>query len=148
MVARRLASSLASTLARQGELWFLIWKSETPPRVRMFMWRLCKGALPILDNLGRRKPGIDTLCPICGDHIETVKHTFLLCPFARQIWALSCIPWRNISCWHHGIEEWILQVMREISSVDIARFFTLCWVIWQKRCQKLMENQLMDPMNT
>ncbi|KAL0400959.1 UNVERIFIED_CONTAM: putative mitochondrial protein [Sesamum latifolium] len=121
---------------------------QNSPRIKTFMWRLCMGALPTLENLGRRKLGIVTLCPICDSQVETVTHIFLQCPFARQIWALSCIPWKCLSEWNQGVENWIMQVVREVSVVDKDRFFTLCWIIWQKRCKKLMENRQLDPMST
>ncbi|KAL0438744.1 UNVERIFIED_CONTAM: putative mitochondrial protein [Sesamum latifolium] len=104
------------------------------------------GALPTLESLGKRKADIDPLCATCGDMVESIKHTFLHCPFARQVWALSCIPWRSLSVWDQGVVEWVVQVGHEISVMDRARFFTLCWIIWQKRCKKLMENQCLDPM--
>ncbi|KAL0458446.1 UNVERIFIED_CONTAM: hypothetical protein Slati_0471800 [Sesamum latifolium] len=148
MSARMVASSSVSSSTGQDALWPTIWGSKIPPRVKTFMWRLCMGALPTLENLGRRKLGIVTLCPICDSQVETVTHIFLQCPFARQIWALSCIPWKCLSEWNQGVENWIMQVVREVSVVDKDRFFTLCWIIWQKRCKKLMENRQLDPMST
>ncbi|KAL0360850.1 UNVERIFIED_CONTAM: putative mitochondrial protein [Sesamum radiatum] len=146
MKARMMPSSSGTALNRGKELWSMIWGSVIPPRVKVFMWRLCKGALPTLESLGKRKADIDPLCATCGDMVESVKHTFLHCPFARQVWALSCIPWRSLSVWDQGVVEWVVQVGHEISVMDRARFFTLCWIIWQKRCKKLMENQCLDTM--
>ncbi|KAL0439948.1 UNVERIFIED_CONTAM: hypothetical protein Slati_2477800 [Sesamum latifolium] len=39
----------------RGTLWALLWHTRVPPRVLVFMWRLCVGDFPTLENLAKRK---------------------------------------------------------------------------------------------
>ncbi|KAJ1438059.1 Reverse transcriptase zinc-binding domain [Sesbania bispinosa] len=41
----------------------------------------CTNALPTAANLSRRGLPIEPNCPICQSEIETIEHTFLLCPW-------------------------------------------------------------------
>ncbi|XP_009107743.1 uncharacterized protein LOC103833410 [Brassica rapa] len=65
----------------------LVWKLPTSPKLKLFLWKLCRGALALGTNLQVR--GIDTngACPHCAEP-ETALHLFFLCPFARQAWDL------------------------------------------------------------
>lgn len=64
-----------------------IWKVDTTPKVRTFLWKLQSGALPATVNLAARGIMINTACKRCGAP-ETDKHIFLHCPFARRTWEL------------------------------------------------------------
>ncbi|KAL0463088.1 UNVERIFIED_CONTAM: hypothetical protein Slati_0196400 [Sesamum latifolium] len=51
-----------------------------PPRVRLFMWRVCKGAVPMLVNLAKRREGIETVCAVWGgrrDHQAYIVRMFV-----------------------------------------------------------------------
>ncbi|KAL0448798.1 UNVERIFIED_CONTAM: putative mitochondrial protein [Sesamum latifolium] len=42
-----------------GSLWSILWKSRVPPKVKVFMWRLCTESLPTLEKLARRNRYVD-----------------------------------------------------------------------------------------
>uniref|UniRef100_A0A7N2MJC6 Reverse transcriptase zinc-binding domain-containing protein n=1 Tax=Quercus lobata TaxID=97700 RepID=A0A7N2MJC6_QUELO len=45
----------ASDDSKQRRFWKLLWKINTPHKVRHFAWRACKDILPTKENLVRRK---------------------------------------------------------------------------------------------
>ncbi|GJR97832.1 RNA-directed DNA polymerase, eukaryota [Tanacetum coccineum] len=55
------------------------WNRSVPIKINVFLWRLALNKLPTRVNLDRKGIDIDsTLCPICGEDVETVKSHFLL----------------------------------------------------------------------
>lgn len=62
-----------------------VWRELTAPKLKLFLWRMCRGALPLGANLRSRGIATPGLCPHCNED-ETVLHLFFLCPFAIQVW--------------------------------------------------------------
>ncbi|KAL0403695.1 UNVERIFIED_CONTAM: hypothetical protein Sradi_2010300 [Sesamum radiatum] len=86
MRERNVASSSTKELSlgsHSDSLWKIVWDTKVPPRIRVFIWRLCREVLPTLENIGRQKRGIDVCCAMCGMQVESSKHIFLECSFAR-----------------------------------------------------------------
>ncbi|KAL0408403.1 UNVERIFIED_CONTAM: hypothetical protein Sradi_1774700 [Sesamum radiatum] len=126
---REVATSSGSRLmwgTGGGSLWSAIWRAKVPPRVRVFMWKLCVGALPTLSNLARYGGGLDSACVSCGGHPKTAYHTLLECPMARQVWALSYIPWQWVSRWEDDAAGWIFSVVQRLRRSDREWFFIIC----------------------
>lgn len=80
------ANQATTSFQPPPSLWTNIWKLNTPPKIRIFMWNLCQNALPTKDNLFRMKILPDPICPLCSHERETAEHLFLLCYWTRQIW--------------------------------------------------------------
>ncbi|XP_020549550.1 uncharacterized protein LOC105161808 [Sesamum indicum] len=81
----------------KSEGWDFIWYVITPPKVRLFAWRVCRNALPTTSNLASGRLIIDGICPWCGDEGEDLLHILLRCHFVRLIWIMSCLCWTSIS---------------------------------------------------
>nr|VDD10261.1 unnamed protein product [Brassica oleracea] len=66
-----------------------VWASQCLPKIKLFMWKLMQGALPLGANLEKRGCGSTVTstvtCPRCGER-ETADHLILACPFAKQVW--------------------------------------------------------------
>ncbi|KAK4420267.1 hypothetical protein Salat_2439800 [Sesamum alatum] len=118
---------------------------SSPAEVRLQAWKLCFGAVPMLENLACRRPGIDTHCSLCGAEVESLRHVLLECPFARQAWAISNLPWRWVASWNNETAAWMSGVLQKLDHSEAARFLTLCWALWQNRNKKVMEGKLQDP---
>lgn len=65
-------------------LWTKIWKLAIPPKIRIFIWSICHNAIPIRENLYKRKVLPDPLCSLCNTHPETTEHLFLLCKWTKN----------------------------------------------------------------
>lgn len=76
----------SSSLVLPKEYWNGIWSSLVPQKVKSFIWKLSHNALPLKQNLCFKKLASCSLCPICSLEVETVEHSFLLCPWVTPIW--------------------------------------------------------------
>ena len=61
-----------------------IWSLNTAPKIKIFLWKVISGALPVADNLTDRGMKIDTRCQICGLEGESLNHVIFSCTVARQ----------------------------------------------------------------
>lgn len=75
------SSSLNSKTIRSS-----IWKLVIPPKVRLFVWKLCQGILPTRSNLRRRIIQIEGGCLWCAREKETSTHLLFKCISARDVW--------------------------------------------------------------
>lgn len=65
-----------------------IWDLDIAPKVRMFSWKLLKGAIPVGERLAERHVPIEPRCKWCGCS-ESILHLLFHCPFARKVWSLA-----------------------------------------------------------
>jgi hypothetical protein len=64
------------------QIWDLIWKSDGPPKVQHFAWRLATDALPTWLNKHKRTLETSGQCPVCGVEPEDNFHPFFRCLIA------------------------------------------------------------------
>ncbi|KAL0427322.1 UNVERIFIED_CONTAM: hypothetical protein Slati_2907000 [Sesamum latifolium] len=100
----------STSKACQRPSWSFLWSAKIPPKIKMFLWRLSKDALPTGYNLRPRKLSNVEGCPVCKVEEEDVRHAMIMCDVARQVWVLSAIPWRVIGSWDVNTEEWLLHL--------------------------------------
>lgn len=67
-------------------IWKQIWNAKTTPKIKNFIWKLCKNVVPTRCNLFKRKMADSNTCPVCQEATEDVEHLLLLCPWTRPIW--------------------------------------------------------------
>lgn len=66
--------------------WAKLWKLGLPPRTKFFLWRACRGSLPILDRLRARGMHLVSVCSGCGRHDESIDQCLLRCPKTAEVW--------------------------------------------------------------
>ncbi|KAL0325468.1 UNVERIFIED_CONTAM: hypothetical protein Sradi_5116100 [Sesamum radiatum] len=123
-----------------------IWKARVPNKINVFLWRVCKEAIPTTSHLIRRTCDIKPACTMCGAPYEDSKHALLKCSFARQAWALADLPWAIISQWRDGMDDWIDHVRKVLERDEFNFFAVLCWMLWQNRNKRVMENKHSSPI--
>ena len=69
--------------------WKWLWKINIPPKVKIFVWRLIHGLLPMGIALLKRKIHIDGICNKCGEDVETIEHVFRDCIWNHLFWYSS-----------------------------------------------------------
>lgn len=69
-----------------------VWSGSYSPKMKVFLWSIIQGALPLGENLQKRGILSASNCPRCNER-ETAVHTFFTCPFAQEVWQL--IPLSN-----------------------------------------------------
>ncbi|KAK4416952.1 hypothetical protein Salat_2520700 [Sesamum alatum] len=89
---RNMASSSSTFPNIYGDsrrFWNLLRGIAVPPRVGLFIWRACIGAVPTLEILLALE--VDTQYAFC------LEPGLFSCPTARVVWASSNISWRSLS---------------------------------------------------
>ncbi|KAL0458971.1 UNVERIFIED_CONTAM: hypothetical protein Slati_0524300 [Sesamum latifolium] len=125
-----------------------IWNARIPNKIKVFLWRACKEAIPTITNIIRRKCHIEASCGTCGAPSEDSKHVFLQCSHARQSWALANFPWKIINRWGGGLVEWIGNVRKSLEHSDFNLFAVICWMLWNRRNKLVMEKRKESPLDT
>ena len=70
-----------------------IWKANTLPRIKTFMWQCAHNSIGVKGCLIRRGMDIDDTCPFCQEGVETVMHALRDCSWVRLIWRqLGVLP--------------------------------------------------------
>lgn len=90
---KKMYDAITNPPNRQGieekELSQAIWKKGSiQPRLRMFMWKCSKNALPLSQVQFRRLSKGDPACALCGGE-ESMLHMLFTCPFARLCWFMG-----------------------------------------------------------
>ncbi|XP_013699656.2 uncharacterized protein LOC125596828 [Brassica napus] len=121
-----------------------IWAVDTSPKLKLFLWKLAQGALPLGANLQARGMMSNTNCPHCGG-IETGVHLIFECPFAQQVWALAPIKpnldFISSASVHSALTAASRLVCLPPSGIASDFFSWLCWNIWTARNRLLFENR-------
>ena len=58
------------------------------PKVKLFSWKLLKGAIPVGERLAERHVLVDPLRKRCGCS-ESISHLMFHCQFAQRVWQLA-----------------------------------------------------------
>ncbi|KAL5736524.1 hypothetical protein ACOSQ2_031312 [Xanthoceras sorbifolium] len=66
--------SCSSSSLSSHSWWSLLWNLIIPPKIKIFLWRMCHDALPSLSNLFFRKIVQDPSCKRCGLGPKTIAH--------------------------------------------------------------------------
>ncbi|XP_056845478.1 uncharacterized protein LOC130496884 [Raphanus sativus] len=114
------------------------------PKLQLFLWKATKGALPTGDNLRKRGMLLNTNCIHCG-MVETTKHIFLHCPFARQVWSLIPIATDFDSMLIHSFTDALTAAANwqclPPCGITGDLFSWVCWNIWTSRNKLLFEKR-------
>ncbi|XP_048599212.1 uncharacterized protein LOC125579275 [Brassica napus] len=125
-----------------------IWSVKTSPKLKIFLWSIIQGALPIGAELQRRGMMAAGHCPRCKE-VETSMHTLFLCPFAKEVWkhipistpvhiavdtdfATALVRFRQTICLPHtGVRSPLLP--------------WICWALWTARNRLIFEDKTYRP---
>jgi zinc-binding in reverse transcriptase len=83
-------SDAAGTRQSQDRVWEAIWNiKNVTPKVKIFLWRACQGALATARELHRRIRHIQPIRSRCQQENEYTTHLLFFCPSSRAIWFAS-----------------------------------------------------------
>ena len=119
--------------------WKKIWTFNVPPKVKHFLWRALKSALPIQESLHRRGILVATNCIHCGA-FESLTHAFLDCPFVKAVWFGSPLGIRPLPNTIISVSRWFWHMYETLPRADLEAICMIMWRIWGCRNSKLYEN--------
>ena len=121
-------------------LWKRIWQLKIPPKIRIFLWKVCVNALPTMSNLRKRGVSTDGLCPVCGLEEETILHALCRCMAVKEFWRL----WKDCQI-DFGAEsldfsDIALKVLAAGNLKDLEILFVVAWAIWHNKNIRVFES--------
>ena len=118
---------------RQSGIWNQVWGLNVPNKVRHFIWRMCKEAIPSKHNLMRRKILVEDKCEQCGMESETVIHAVWECTKLDEIWEV--VPGFEDRR-QHAISNTrdLISVLHE-KKKNLELMAMIMWTIWYRRNQ-------------
>lgn len=67
-------------------LWKTVSKSESLPKIKIFIWTILKGNILTSENLKKKRLPRSSRCPMCLQAEETIQHLFQDCTLAKECW--------------------------------------------------------------
>jgi len=127
-----------------------IWKIDTMPKIKFFLWQLCHKAVPIRGMLLKRRLNIDAGCPICMGDIESIDHLLCECPIGKKVWELADKHhWFPIQFSPGGWQP-LTEVLQRVRSYRkpqlLQKLSFLIWSIWKERNAVAFENKFFNPL--
>ncbi|KAL0686501.1 hypothetical protein Bca4012_086178 [Brassica carinata] len=119
-----------------------IWNVKTSPKLKDFLWRVVKKAIPVSSNLERRGfPSFN--CKACGAH-EDDLHVLLKCPVAEEVWSLIPLHQRPVNLLP-SISDLITQggnfTTLPPTGVTVPLWPWVLWNLWKSRNKLVFENR-------
>ncbi|KAL0678051.1 hypothetical protein Bca4012_006032 [Brassica carinata] len=126
-----------------------IWNLQTAPKIKLFLWKIFKGALPVGEALAVRNIGSAQTCALC-DSNESINHLFLHCDFAYNVCRLApfstCIDARGLldlsTAWL-GLCKLTCLPPVGISLGPLAPW--ILWALWLARNDRIFNNKGTTP---
>ena len=126
-----------------------VWSAKTNPKLKVFLWSIIQGALPIGAELQRRGMISAAHC-LRYNEVEKSMHTFFLCPFAKEVW--NYIPLKSPV---HIAEDtdfrlallrfWQAICLPPPTGIRSPILPWVCWFLWTARNKLIFEDKSSRP---
>lgn len=126
--------------------WKMLWRTEVPAKVRMFLWRLSKHSLPTEDVRGHRHMSTSSSCGICGAP-DSWQHSLLECTVSRCTWALidEDLGSKLVVNTEPSAKNWLLSLLESLSHEQFVLTAVTPWAIWSSRRKAIHEAIFYSP---
>lgn len=120
-----------------------LWKLPTMPKIKTFLWKAARDALPVGLQLVRRHITPQGECHRCGA-LESTTHMLFHCEFAVQVWNLAPIQMENIP-WGSSVTD-ALSLLKRSRNLPPSGLHKAClfawisWHIWKARNHLIFNN--------
>lgn len=109
-----------------------IWSSQAPAKIKNFLWKALSGVVSVIDKILSKRVRVDTRCQTCGLEGESINHVLFFCSAAKQVWALSNVPWPEGG---YNAESIFLNIayilsLRKRFDIDIQTRRSIPWILW------------------
>ncbi|KAM6552039.1 hypothetical protein CsatB_001847 [Cannabis sativa] len=85
------------------------------------LWRVLGGCIPVRANL---KFLSDIGCVLCDGEIESIKHLFWECPFARALWFSGPFPVADMNSGDHDLSQIVCHLGAQCKEDERGKFLT------------------------
>ena len=140
----------AHPIAVMGEFNWIkeVWSAKCSPKLRVFMWSIIKGAIPLGENLQRRGLLTNVNCTRCGE-VETPMHIFFNCAFAQEVWQRVPLTTRPSIEANDNFQSMLVK-FRQVSCLPPSGISSpvlpwICWSLWTARNKLIFEDKTLNP---
>ena len=108
-----------------------VWALDCAPKVKLFAWKLLKGAIPVGERLLERHIEVDPRCKRCGNN-ESITHLLFQCQFAQKVWQLApLLPGMDSSGMLDLMVVWpSICNQKSLPPAGIVNGSVVPWVMW------------------
>jgi ribonuclease HI len=124
--------------------WKKLWSLHVPNKVKIFMWRLLRGCLPVRGRLTQRGVSYDNKCPNCASYEENEWHCFFGCVAVQEVWEESPM-WNQIRPYIDnaiGIVQMLFHILEELDIKVLCQIIMTLWAVWWKRNQVCWQGKI------
>lgn len=128
--------------------WSFLWDLKVPPKIRIFVWKLCNKILPTKHFLARRLTNynIHPYCTQCNTENENVKHIFKDCRVAKQCWRFL-ENWRVSVDMQNNTEDWLWRSYMVANKLPYKEHWqvtlsAMLWTLWTSRNEFIFQNKI------
>ena len=130
---------------------FLVWKANTFPIVRCFLWQCLHRSIPVREVLTARGINVSPLFPLCNDAAVSIIHTLRDFPQAQVFWD-SLLPSIHPNLFYHtNLEDWLcINCASQQAFICWGITFPFgVWSLWLQ-CNKVVfrDNSIQKPLMT
>ena len=115
----------------EKRVWKEIWQIQAPPKIKNFLWRAYRNALPTKQALMQRKIVEDPMCERCKQAVEDMLHTLRSCPKLDVVWADQGTWGFRYEIGFTGVKELLLWMIEEGKSLELLAY--TAWNVWNQR---------------
>lgn len=128
-----------------------VWKVQTSPKIRVFLWKSLSEALPSAELISARGMKVDMRCQTCGEEPESINHMLFQCSLARQVWALSEIPYPQGGFDNNSLFANMNTLLtlnyRSQGRAEVKRIWPwILWQLWKRRNEVIFEGRVFNAM--
>lgn len=122
------------------------WSKWIPNKVNIFIWKLFRRRVAVKEVLS--KMGIvqhSNVCEVCKQEVESIKHVFIKCPIAQQVWN-DIGDWWGLNMINMGDLEEIIEYLsigqnqKHRKVLELVGFATL-QLLWRNRNDCIFNNK-------
>lgn len=129
-----------------------IWNNAAPYRVQCFVSMVSLGKLKTGGSVHRvgilQQPTL-SLCKFCGEAVESIDHSLLLCPFSWNVWCLTLQWWGLYRITPSSVVSlfywWInFKVSHRVTWIWNCIPFAVLWSIWKLRNEHIFQEKALN----
>nr|POE61120.1 putative ribonuclease h protein [Quercus suber] len=128
-----------------------IWKLQSLPKIKIFLWKCLHMSLPVKAILAYRGFGDLGGCDSCTELDESIIHVLRECPIAKNFWVQSSCPISLKQSFSDDLVTWIKKNALDSFKAHgkdyrWCNFFLLgLWNLWLQRNNKAFRHQSLNP---
>lgn len=123
-----------------------LWKLDTLPKIKHFLWLCFHQSVPVRQVLNARGILCNTCCPLCQNQEESIIHLLHDCPFALRFWNKIGTPQSFTYFLQLDLLEWIKQnclcnIRVQANGIPWnSQFPFAIWGLWKHKNRVVFEN--------